>query len=205
MDNSPPQTTPATSAPPQASAPTPTPDKRIAVYPGTFDPFTLGHLDVLLRALRLFDHVIVAIAPNSDKSPLFTLEERIAMTHEVLAETHGASVEPLYGLTVLLAQQRGAITLIRGLRKFTDFEYEFDLAHTNRQLAPDIETIVLMPSKDQFCTSSTFVKEIARHKLEKAAQFVPASIMNCLRQKFSGNASETAPADAPQPTVAAAS
>jgi pantetheine-phosphate adenylyltransferase len=175
------ETQPSTAQP---EAPPPTVTPRIAVYPGTFDPFTLGHLDVLLRALRLFDKVIVAVAPNGEKRPLFSLDERLAMVSDAVRDMQGVSVEPLYGLTVLLAQSRGAITLVRGLRKFTDFEYEFDLAHTNRQLAPDIETIVLMPSKDQFCTSSTFVKEIARHKLEKAAQFVPDTVMARLREKF---------------------
>lgn len=158
--------------------------RRIAVYPGTFDPLTLGHVDVLHRARRLFDHVIVAIASSDSKKPLFSLEERIEMTREALSDTSDVSVEALTGLTVLLARERGAITLIRGLRKFTDFEYEFDLAHTNRQLAPDIETIVLMTSNDQFCTSSTFVKEIARHDLLKAAQFVPPCVMEGLRRKF---------------------
>jgi pantetheine-phosphate adenylyltransferase len=157
---------------------------RTAIYPGTFDPLTLGHLDVLQRACRLFDHVIVAIAPSDSKRPLFTIEERITMTRESLAEIPNASVEILPELTVSLARERGAISLVRGLRKFTDFEFEFDLAHTNRQLAPDIETIVLMPSKDQFCTSSTFVKEIARYKLEEAAQFVPPSVMVYLRRRF---------------------
>jgi pantetheine-phosphate adenylyltransferase len=158
---------------------------RIAIYPGTFDPLTLGHVDVLHRARRLFDHVIIAIAPNDSKSPLFSLEERIQMTQTALRDITGVSVEPLFGLTVLLARERNAITLIRGLRKFTDFEYEFDLAHTNRQLAPEIETIVLMTSNEQFCTSSTFVKEIARYDLQKAAQFVPSCVMEGLRRKFS--------------------
>ncbi|MDR2430019.1 MAG: pantetheine-phosphate adenylyltransferase [Puniceicoccales bacterium] len=159
--------------------------RRTAVYPGTFDPLTLGHIDVLRRACRLFDHVILAIAPGGDtKCPLFSLDERLAMAREAIADTPNASVEPLPGLTVSLARERGAITLVRGLRKFTDFEYEFDLAHTNRQLAPDIETIVLMPSKDQFCTSSTFVKEIARHKLAEAAQFVPPCVKAYLCRKF---------------------
>ncbi|MDR2512596.1 MAG: pantetheine-phosphate adenylyltransferase [Puniceicoccales bacterium] len=158
--------------------------RRIAVYPGTFDPLTLGHLDVFHRACRLFDHIIVAIAPSETKAPLFSLEERIAITQEALEGLGNASVKPLHGLTVHFAQENGAITLIRGLRKFTDFEYEFDLAHTNRQLAPEIETIVLMPSKEQFCTSSTFVKEIARYDLEKAAQFVPPKVMVHLRRKF---------------------
>ncbi|MDR1497511.1 MAG: pantetheine-phosphate adenylyltransferase [Puniceicoccales bacterium] len=160
---------------------------RIAVYPGTFDPITLGHLDVLHRACRLFDHVIVAIASGGTKRPLFTLKERLGMIREALVELPNASVEALPGLTVLFAQERGAITLVRGLRKFTDFEYEFDLAHTNRLLAPDIETIVLMPSKDQFCTSSTFVKEIARYQTEKAAQFVPPNVMAWLWKKLGGS------------------
>jgi pantetheine-phosphate adenylyltransferase len=130
----------------------------------------------------------VAVAPSDSKKPLFSLEERIAMAQEALSDLPEVSVEALSGLTVLLARDRGAITLIRGLRKFTDFEYEFDLAHTNRQLAPDVETIVLMTSNDQFCTSSTFVKEIARHDLPKVAQFVPQCVMEGLRRKFRGSA-----------------
>ncbi len=160
--------------------------KRIAVYPGTFDPLTLGHLDVLRRACFLFDHVIIAIARSDAKRTLFTLDERLAMASEALREIPNASVEALPGLTVSFARERGAITLIRGLRKFTDFEYEFDLAHTNRLLAPEIETIVLMPSKEQFCTSSTFVKEIAQHKLDSVAQFVPNCVLGYLKKKFSG-------------------
>ncbi|MDR2981064.1 MAG: pantetheine-phosphate adenylyltransferase [Puniceicoccales bacterium] len=163
---------------------TPARKPRIAVYPGTFDPLTSGHLDVLRRASLLFDHVIMAIAVNEIKRPLFTIEERVAMAREALKDVPNTSVEPLHGLTVMFAKERGAVTLIRGLRKFTDFEYEFDLAHTNRMLAPDIETIVLMPSKEQFCTSSTFVKEIAQHKIDEVAQFVPPGVLRCLQAKF---------------------
>ncbi|MDR2863296.1 MAG: pantetheine-phosphate adenylyltransferase [Puniceicoccales bacterium] len=164
----------------------PSGEARIAIYPGTFDPLTLGHLDVLQRACRLFDHVIVAIAPGGEsKHPLFSLEERIAMTREALISVPNASAEELPSLTVSLARERKAITLVRGLRKFSDFEFELDMALTNRQLAPEIETIVLMPGKDQYCISSTFVKEIARHKLEEAAQFVPPCVLAYLRRKFS--------------------
>ncbi|MDR1818256.1 MAG: pantetheine-phosphate adenylyltransferase [Puniceicoccales bacterium] len=175
-------------SPKNATEPTPAPRQtrppRIAVYPGTFDPLTLGHIDVLRRACRLFDKVILAVAPSGEKKPLFSLDERLDMAREALADLPAAGVEPLHGLTVFMARKHGAVTLIRGLRKFSDFEFEFDLAHTNRLLAPDIETIVLMPSNEQFCTSSTFVKEIALHDISKTAPFVTPCVLRRLREKL---------------------
>jgi len=157
--------------------------RRTAVYPGTFDPITLGHIDVLRRAGHIFDHVLVAVAPSDAKSPWFTLEERLAMAREACLELPNVSVETLVGLTAEFARQRGAAAIIRGLRKFSDFEFEFDLAHANRLLAPEIETVVLMPSKEQFVTSSSFVKDIARHRVAAAADFVPPCVMPLLRAK----------------------
>lgn len=158
--------------------------RRIALYPGTFDPFTNGHLDVLLRASRLFEEVIVAIAPNDPKRPWFTVEERLRLARESTANMPGIRVEAIPGLTVEYARSVKATALIRGLRKFSDFEHEFDLAHINRRLAPEIETIILMPSLEQFCTSSTFVKDMARHKPEEARPFVPPCVMQALLEKM---------------------
>ena len=157
---------------------------RIAVYPGTFDPITLGHLDVLRRASRLFDCVIVAVAPSDSKNPLFPLEERLIMAREACKGMGKIRVRSLDGLTVEFARKQKAVAIIRGLRKFSDFEFEFDLAHANRLMAPEIETVVLMPSQDQFVTSSTFVKDIARHKLSQAAAFVPRCVLPRLKKRL---------------------
>ena len=157
---------------------------RIAVYPGTFDPITLGHLDVLRRASRIFDQVIVAIAPSDTKHPWFTLEERLTMAREACKGIKNVRVTALKGLTVEFARSHRAVAIIRGLRKFSDFEFEFDLAHANRLMAPEIETVILMPSQDQFVTSSSFVKDIARHKLSQAAAFVPRCVLPRLRRRL---------------------
>ncbi|HAZ66431.1 MAG TPA: pantetheine-phosphate adenylyltransferase [Opitutae bacterium] len=159
-------------------------NRRIAVYPGTFDPITLGHIDVLRRAGHIFDHVMVAVAPSDSKSPWFSLDERLAMAREACSDLPNVSVETLSGLTAEFARSRGAAVIIRGLRKFSDFEFEFDLAHANRLLAPEIETVVLMPSKEQFVTSSSFVKDIARHRIAAAADFVPPCVMPRLKAKM---------------------
>ncbi len=153
---------------------------RIALYPGTFDPLTNGHLDVLRRAGRLFDEVILAIAASEQKKPWFTLAERLELAAEATRDMPGVSVTAMPGLTVEYARSVNATALIRGLRKFSDFEHEFDLAHINRRLAPEIETVILMPSLEQFCTSSTFVKEMARHKTDEAKPFVPECVMRAL-------------------------
>jgi pantetheine-phosphate adenylyltransferase len=161
---------------------------RTAVYPGTFDPVTLGHLDVLRRASRLFDHVIVAVAPSDSKSPWFSVEERLSMAREACKGIRNVKVLELKGLTVEFAQRHKAAAIIRGLRKFSDFEFEFDLAHANRLMAPGIETVILMPSQDQFVTSSSFVKDIARHKLSQAAAFVPRCVLPHLRKRLAEKA-----------------
>ena len=157
---------------------------RTAVYPGTFDPVTLGHLDVLRRASRLFDRVIVAVAPSDSKGPWFSVQERLEMAREACKGIRNVKVLELKGLTVEFAHRHKAAAIIRGLRKFSDFEFEFDLAHANRLMAPEIETVVLMPSQDQFVTSSSFVKDIARHRLSQAAAFVPRCVLPRLKRKL---------------------
>ena len=134
--------------------------KRIAIYPGTFDPITNGHIDLIQRASNLFDEVIVAIAANSKKHPYFSLEERISLCEEVLACSN-VSVKGFSCLLIDFAKEQNASILIRGLRAVSDFEYEFQLASMNRNLAPDIESVFLMPADEYSFISSSLVKEVA--------------------------------------------
>ena len=136
-------------------------DKKIAIYPGTFDPITNGHIDLIQRAAKMFDEVIVAIATSSKKNPRFTLEQRIDMAEKVLADCNNVRVKGFQVLLVDFAKQENARILIRGLRAISDFEYEFQLASMNRNLAPDIESLFLMPADEYSFISSSLVKEVA--------------------------------------------
>ena len=131
------------------------------IYPGTFDPITHGHSDLVQRAARLFDQVIVAIAANPPKAPAFTLEERLAMARLALAEIPGVEVCGFDSLLVDFARNKGAQVILRGLRAVSDFEYEFQLAGMNRKLAPGVETLFLMPAEQYAYISSSLVREIA--------------------------------------------
>jgi pantetheine-phosphate adenylyltransferase len=133
-----------------------------AIYPGTFDPPTLGHVDIIRRAAGLFDQVIIAVGANPTKQPLFALDERLAMLREIAAEFANVDVEPFSGLLVEFAREKRASVVIRGLRAMSDFENEFQMALANRTLAPDVETVFLMTSADVMFVSSSIVKEIAR-------------------------------------------
>ena len=133
-----------------------------SIYPGTFDPITNGHADLVERACKLFDRVIVAIAVNPHKVPLFTLEERIGLAQEVLAIYPQVEVIGFANLLIDFAKQQGARVILRGLRAVSDFEYEFQLANMNRRLAPDIETLFLTPAEQYTYISSTMIKEVAR-------------------------------------------
>lgn len=135
--------------------------KKIAIYPGTFDPITNGHTDLVQRAAKLFDHVIVAIAPSSKKNPKFSLDERIELAQEVLADCSNVTVKGFNVLLIDFAHQQNATVLIRGLRAVSDFEYEFQLASMNRSLAPDLESVFLMPADEHSFISSSLVKEVA--------------------------------------------
>ncbi len=157
---------------------------KLAIYPGTFDPVTKGHLDILRRACRLFDRVLVAIAPNEGKQPLFTVEERLALIRPHLRTIPNASAARLDGLTVDFARARGAVALIRGLRAVSDFEHEFQMAQMNRHLDETIETIFLMPSHTFFYTSSQIVKQVCRMEATRLRQFVPPNVLRALRKKF---------------------
>lgn len=133
----------------------------IAVYPGTFDPITLGHEDVVRRAAQLFSRVIVAVAAGHHKKAMFSLEERMAMAHEAVQAYPGVQVESFDGLMRDFVLARGAKAMVRGLRAVTDFDYEFQLAGMNRSLMPDVETVFLTPGDKYQFISSTFVREIA--------------------------------------------
>lgn len=157
---------------------------RRAIYPGTFDPITFGHLDVLERACHLFEEVVIAVAPNDPKHPVFTNEERLELVRRAIEHLPRARAEMLVGLTVDFARAQGATALVRGLRAISDFEYEFQMAQMNRHLADDIETIFLMPNQEYFYTSSNIVKAVADFDVERIERFVPALVLEAMREKL---------------------
>ena len=162
---------------------------KIALYPATFDPITNGHLDVITRALSLFDKLVIAIALNPAKKPLFSFEERLEIVKLVIKNTEGmerVEVVGFKGLTVELAHEVGATAIIRGLRAVSDFEYELQIALTNRKLALDIESVFLMPSVEYIYLNSTMVKEVAKHG-GNIKNFVPDIVMEKLLKKFAEN------------------
>ena len=156
---------------------------KTALYPGTFDPITNGHLGLVRRGLDVFDQVIVAVADNTPKRPLFTQEERVAMACEALAGEPRAIVEPFSGLTVEYAAQRGACAILRGLRAVSDFEYEFQLALMNRRLQRRIQTVFLMTDYQWLFTSSTIVKSAASHGADIMG-LVPENVRLRLQEKY---------------------
>jgi pantetheine-phosphate adenylyltransferase len=157
---------------------------RHCIYPGTFDPITCGHIDVLSRAARLFDRVTVAIADNQGKEPLFTAEERLAMIRPNVAQFPNVSVTTFGGLLVDFALEQKADAIIRGLRALSDFEFEFNMALMNRHLQPMIETIFVMPNEQFSYTSSSLVKQVARFG-GQVGHFVPPNVAEALRKAFS--------------------
>jgi len=156
---------------------------RIAIYPGSFDPLTNGHLDVVQRAAKLFDRVIVAVAKNESKNPLFTMEERKALVKEAVAHLPTVRTDSFEGLLVEYAAARKAKAIVRGLRAVSDFEFEFQLALMNRKLNENIETIFMTPKDTYTFLSSRIVKEIARLG-GNVSPFVPAHIQAALRKKL---------------------
>jgi pantetheine-phosphate adenylyltransferase len=156
---------------------------RLAIYPGSFDPITNGHMDVIARAAALFDNVVVAAAINDAKRGLFSMEERIAMIREATGRFPNVKVAALEGLLVEFARREGAVAVVRGLRAVSDFEFEFQMALMNRKLEPAIETVFLTPREEYTYISSRIVKEIAR--LGGAVDaFVPAPVVEALRKKL---------------------
>jgi pantetheine-phosphate adenylyltransferase len=156
---------------------------RRAIYPGSFDPITNGHLDVIERAAKLFDEVIVAVAHNVEKEPLFTLQERLALLRATIGAQSSVRVGQFNGLLVDFAVAEKAHAVIRGLRAVSDFEFEFQMALMNRKLQGTVETIFLMPKEEYTYLSSRLVKEIARLGGD-VSKFVPADVAQALRQKF---------------------
>lgn len=156
---------------------------RIAIYPGTFDPVTNGHIDLIQRTLKIFDEVIVAVAPSRKKEPLFTVDERIALIKEAVGEFSGARIEPFSGLLVDYVRKTKSTAIVRGLRAVSDFEYELQLALMNRNLDSNIETVFMMPSQEHTFLSSTIVKEVASFG-GSVAGLVPDAVEKALKEKF---------------------
>jgi pantetheine-phosphate adenylyltransferase len=157
--------------------------KHIAVYPGTFDPVTNGHIDLVERSLRIFGEVIVAVAENPKKAPLFPLEERIAMLKSVTVNYKNVVIEGFDGLLVEYVRKKGAVAIIRGLRAVSDFEYEMQMALMNRRLDSNIETVFLMPNVEYSFITSTIVKEAASYGGD-VSSLAPQVVVEKLRKKF---------------------
>ncbi|HEX9690126.1 MAG TPA: pantetheine-phosphate adenylyltransferase [Thermoanaerobaculia bacterium] len=157
--------------------------ERVALYPGSFDPLTNGHMDVLFRARRLADRVIIAILENDEKKPLFSVEERIEMIREIVGEDPSVSVRSFSGLLVDFAAQTGATLLVRGLRAISDYEYELQMALMNRRLAPSIETVFLMAKEEYSYVSSRLIKEVARLGADVSG-LVPDSVLRRLSARL---------------------
>jgi pantetheine-phosphate adenylyltransferase len=158
-------------------------DNITAVYPGTFDPITNGHLDIIERASSLFERVIVTVAVNSNKTPLFTKEERKDMIAKVTSGFGNVEVDAFDGLLVDYSQKKKASVIIRGLRAISDFEYEFQMSLTNRKLAPAINTIFLMPNEKYTYLNSSLIRELAKFNAD-ITDFVPAYVLEKLKEKF---------------------
>jgi pantetheine-phosphate adenylyltransferase len=156
---------------------------KIAVYPGSFDPITNGHLDIIRRVAQMFDQVVVAIARNGEKAPLFSVKERVALTQEAVKELQNVSVDEFDGLLVNYARQKHAGVVVRGLRAVSDFEFEFQLALMNRKLDSRVETIFLMTKDEYTFISSRQVKEICRLGAD-VSDFVPRGVERAMKRKF---------------------
>jgi len=163
--------------------------QRIAVYPGSFDPVTNGHLDVIRRAAGIFDKVIVGVGRNVGKAPLFTTEERVSLIQVAVSELQNVEVESFDGMLVAFAKQHGASMLVKGLRAISDFEYEFQMALANRHLDPTVETMFLMTSAEYQFLSSSIVKEMVRVGGD-CSPLVPSVVMDALRRSFDVNTSQ---------------
>lgn len=159
---------------------------RRAIYPGSFDPITFGHIDIAERALSLFDEVVLAVALNEQKHPLFSLEERLRLVTAATRDIKGSERLKVVGFNSLLvdcARKQDAIAIVRGLRAVSDFEFELQIALINRKLSPQLETIFLMPKENFIYLSSSVIKELARHKSD-TGHFVPETVAAALKNKF---------------------
>ena len=158
--------------------------KRIAVYPGTFDPITNGHLDVIYRASKIFTKVIVGVSTNPSKSPMFTTDERVKMIKTIVADHQNVDVDSFDGLLVDYAESVQACAVVRGLRAISDFEYEFQMALVNRKIKPEIVTVFLMPNEKYTYLNSTIVKEVASFGGD-VSNFVPELVLEEISKKVS--------------------
>lgn len=156
---------------------------RLCIYPGTFDPLTYGHLDVLERATHLFDHVLVSVAHNPEKRPLFTAEQRLELIRPNIACYGNVTATSFRSLLVDFAMEQHAVAIVRGLRAMSDFEFEFTMALMNRHLQPAVETIYLMPNEAYSYTSSHLVKQVSKYGGD-VSKFVPANVAAALREAF---------------------
>ena len=158
--------------------------KKRAIYPGTFDPVTYGHIDLIKRARKIFDEVVVAVAHNPSKVPLFTVEERVQLLKQATRSLPGVSVDHFDSLVVSYVRSKGSRVMVRGLRMLSDFEYEFQMALTNRKLSDEVETIFMMPSESYAYISARLIKEAGELGANLSA-FVPPFVAKALRRKLS--------------------
>lgn len=158
-------------------------NSKIAIYPGTFDPITNGHVDVIERASELFNKVYVVIAINSKKTTLFTEDERLEMAKESLSQIDNVEVITYQGLTVECAKELNASAIVRGIRAISDYEYEFQIALMNRKLAPNVHTVFLLPNEKYTYLNSSIIREISRYNHD-VSDFVPNCVVNKLKEKF---------------------
>jgi pantetheine-phosphate adenylyltransferase len=156
---------------------------RLAIYPGSFDPLTHGHLSLIQRGLKIWDGLVVAVANNPDKSPLFTFQERMGLIREAVGQDARVEVDSFDGLLVDYAKKRGVHTVLRGLRAVSDFEYEFQLANMNRKLDPEFDSVFVMTGEDYFYVSARLVREVARFGGDVSA-LVPPNVLRALNRKF---------------------
>jgi pantetheine-phosphate adenylyltransferase len=157
--------------------------KRTAIYPGSFDPLTNGHLAIIQRGLKVFDRLVVAVANNPEKRPLFSVDERTRMIRDAVGDDPRVEVDSFDALLVEYVRRRGIHTVLRGLRAVSDFEYEFQIANMNRHLLPDLETVFVMTGEDYFFVSARLVREVATFGGDVSA-FVPANVLEALRVKL---------------------
>ncbi len=157
--------------------------KRIAICPGTFDPVTNGHIDIVMRSLSIFDEIVVAVAPNPGKTPLFKIEDRMELIRESFRDLRRVTIEPFDGLLVDYVKQKGGVAIVRGLRAISDFEYELQMALMNRRLDSGIETVFMMPSEEYSFLTSTIIKEIASFG-GSAKGLVPEIVEEALSEVF---------------------
>ena len=158
--------------------------KKIAIYPGTFDPITNGHVDLVERASSMFDEIIIGVSTAYGKNTLFSLEERVEIIKEVFADNESIKVVGFSGLLVDLASKHGACTIMRGLRALSDFDYEYQMASMNSKLNDEIQTIFFTPSEKYSCISSTLVRAVAINSYTRVSEFVPKSVFKAIENKY---------------------